>query len=86
MTPMSVGRVAVSVAVPVGRVFRPGALLLTALLTGCVTAAPGPVVTAPRFPDYPVPDIPVSLKAETDIVERHEAGWRRLQAGDLRGA
>ena len=67
-------------------IVRAGALLVVVLLAGCVSVAPGPVVSAPRFPDYPVPDVPASLKAEAAIVTRHETAWRKLQAGDLRGA
>lgn len=73
-----------------GRAFRAGncllLLLAAALVAGCVTAAPGPVVTTPRFPNYPMPDIPAALQAEATVVARHEAAWRRLQAGDLGGA
>ena len=63
------------------------AAAVVALAIACVPKnAPAPVVTTPRFPTYPQPDIPASLRASKDVLDRHDVAWRRLQAGDLRGA
>lgn len=45
-----------------------------------------PVNTAPRYPTYTQPAIPVGLVVPPAILERYDAGWLRLQAGDLRAA
>ena len=69
---------------------RPSAWLAAAcavLIVACAPkTAPPAVVTSPRFPTYPLPEIPAALRASRDIVERHDIAWRRLQSGDLRGA
>ncbi len=64
-----------------------GAAVLTAVaLAGCAKKAPvAPAPGAPRYPDFVEPAIPPGT-APPEIVERHEAGWRWLQAGDLRNA
>ena len=61
--------------------------VLAALVVACVPkTAPPAVVTSPRFPTYPQPEIPATLRASRDLVERNDLAWRRLQSGDLRGA
>jgi tetratricopeptide (TPR) repeat protein len=47
---------------------------------------PPPVVTTPKYPAYPMPDIPAALRVPADVQEHHRVAWLRLQAGDLRGA
>jgi tetratricopeptide (TPR) repeat protein len=64
-------------------------LALTALvLAGCASnpKAPAAAPGTPRFPDLPTLDIPANLVISADIRARHETGWQRLQAGDLRNA
>jgi tetratricopeptide (TPR) repeat protein len=63
------------------------AAVLAAVVVACGPKTPPPaVVTSPRFPTYPQPEIPAALRAPRDVVERHDLAWRRLQSGDLRGA
>jgi tetratricopeptide (TPR) repeat protein len=45
-----------------------------------------PVVTTAKFAQYPMPEIPPSLRVTGDLRERHGVAWQRLQAGDLGGA
>jgi tetratricopeptide (TPR) repeat protein len=62
---------------------------LTAVLAGCAShrAVPPPsAATAPRFPDYPMPDIPSTLRVPAAVADQHRAAWQWLQAGDLRRA
>jgi tetratricopeptide (TPR) repeat protein len=47
--------------------------------------APPPVPVAPRFPDFLPLSVPADLAAP-DLVDRHDAAWQTLQAGDLRAA
>ena len=61
-----------------------GALSVLVLLVAACAPRP-PVVTSPRFPDYPFPAVPEAL-AGTRSAERHAGAWRFLQAGDLRNA
>jgi tetratricopeptide (TPR) repeat protein len=62
-------------------------LLGVAALAACATVPPAASSAAsPRYPDYPVPDIPAALAVAPDVRDRHEDAWRRLQGGDLRGA
>lgn len=49
-------------------------------------AAVPPANVAPKYPAYPTPDVPAALKVTPDVRDRHSLAWRRLQAGDLRGA
>jgi tetratricopeptide (TPR) repeat protein len=62
-----------------------GAAVLCLLLGACASQ-PVAVATGPRFPDYPQPDVPASLRVAADLRDRQNEGWRRLQAGDLAGA
>ena len=63
------------------------ALLFLSLAGACAPRRPAipPPTAAPRFPDYvyPVPPAGVGTPAAR---ERHDLGWRWLQAGDLRTA
>jgi tetratricopeptide (TPR) repeat protein len=63
-----------------------GVLGMTLVSAACASVPPAPTVTAPKFPAFPTPVVPDSLGASAELRERHEIGWRRLQAGDLRGA
>ncbi len=62
--------------------------LVAAFGMSCASKPPPvpPAAVAPKFPDYPAPVVPAALRPDPALRERHEAGWRRLQAGDLRGA
>lgn len=59
-------------------------LVLVAAACATRTAAPPAVPGAPRFPDFIFPSYHPSAGAAAGT--RHEAGWRWLQAGDLRAA
>lgn len=63
------------------------AVLLLALSAACAarTAPVPPPTTAPRFPDFVFPSPPAGLGTPAAL-ERHDVGWRWLQAGDLRAA
>lgn len=64
------------------------AVILLLAASGCgktPPAAPAPNAP-PKYPDYPTPTVPATLIVPPDLLERHNLGWRRLQAGDLRGA
>ncbi len=51
------------------------------------TATPPPAMPAtPAYPDVPALVVPPSVAASGDTLARHDAGWRRLQSDDLRGA
>lgn len=59
---------------------------LGVLLSACAPkAGPPPAPGPPRFPDFVPPTAPADL-APLDVVQRHDAAWSSLQAGDLRGA
>ena len=45
-----------------------------------------PPSVAPRYPEFAVPTVPAALTVPQDLRDRHDVAWRRLQAGDLRGA
>ncbi len=64
-----------------------GVAALAALAAaGCARKPPvAPAPGAPRYPDFVVPAVPPGAAAP-EVVERHDAGWRWLQAGDLRNA
>jgi tetratricopeptide (TPR) repeat protein len=56
-----------------------------AAVSACASApAAGPA--AIKFPDVPALIVPDNAVATPEIRSKHEAAWRRLQAGDLRGA
>jgi tetratricopeptide (TPR) repeat protein len=63
------------------------AAVIARTVAGC---ASNPVVGSPAaaatIATYPVPDVPASLRASGDTLARHDAAWRRMQSGDLRGA
>jgi len=68
----------------------PSRIVLVAGLTavaGCAAKMPSapPAVTTPKFPDFIVPAPPQGL-GTLAALERHDVGWRWLQAGDLRAA
>ena len=54
-----------------------------ALISGC--AARVPVVTAPAYPDYPIPVVPAALEG-TPAAAEHRDAWAFLQAGQLEAA
>ena len=56
------------------------------LLSSCVARPVVPVVGAPRFPDFPTPEVPAALNVSAALRDQHFDGWRRLQTGDLRSA
>lgn len=70
-----------------GRRRRGGALLAAAAITlaGCASA-PAATPATDRYPDVPMLFVPDNAVASPEIRNRHDAAWRRLQAGDLRGA
>jgi tetratricopeptide (TPR) repeat protein len=70
----------------VNRVGQALALMLVTLVSSCApkTAAVPPVMP-PKFPDFIFPAVPEGL-GSTATLERHNLGWRWLQAGDPRAA
>jgi tetratricopeptide (TPR) repeat protein len=61
-------------------------LAVVVLVSACAPkVAPAPVVTAPRFPDYPRPGVPAAY-ADSPAAANASRGWAFLQAGDLRKA
>ena len=61
-------------------------LVLVAILPACAPKTTAvPPVTAPKFPDFIFPAVPEGLGAPA-VLERHNLGWRWLQAGDPRAA
>jgi tetratricopeptide (TPR) repeat protein len=64
------------------------AVLAAALVVGCTAKRPAdiPAPAVPRFPSYPAPEIPASVRVTADLRAQHDVAWRRLQSGDLRGA
>jgi tetratricopeptide (TPR) repeat protein len=63
------------------------AACLLILAAGCApkTLPAPPAVVTPRYPDYIFPAPPAGVGTPAAI-ERHQAGWGWLQAGDLRSA
>ena len=57
----------------------------TVVLAACASV-PRATGTGPAYPDLPSPSVPATLAATPELRERQAEGWRRLQAGDLRGA
>ena len=75
---------------PMSRLMTPALVALCALLAlavaGCAAKKPAlPEPAPPRFPDFVYPAVPAALAATPPAVA-HEAGWRWLQAGDLKEA
>jgi len=69
------------------RRWRVVAAPLVLALSACASNPPPPPAgLAPRYPDYPAPVIPATLRPAVDIRDLHDLAWRRLQAGDLGGA
>lgn len=61
-------------------------LALSFVAPACVSVPAGPPpAVAPRYPDLPVPDVPAGMGSAA-VRDRHDAAWRRLQAGDVRSA
>lgn len=69
---------------------RCAAVLLTAVFLGACTSTPPSsaisVPGAPRYADYPSPDIPAGLTVSDVVRTRHLNAWTALQAGDVRAA
>jgi tetratricopeptide (TPR) repeat protein len=66
---------------------RAAAACLLILATACApkTIPAPPAVSTPKYPDYIFPAAPAGVGTPAAI-ERHQAGWGWLQAGDLRSA
>jgi tetratricopeptide (TPR) repeat protein len=66
---------------------RAAAACLLILATACApkTIPAPPAVSTPKYPDYIFPAAPAGIGTPAAI-ERHQAGWGWLQAGDLRSA
>ena len=62
--------------------------LLLFVVSSCAKTPPAgpPASVPPKYPNYPTPTVPATLLVAPDLLDRHNLGWRRLQAGDLRGA
>ncbi len=72
------------------RVARAGlAAMVTALVwlaPGCAPKVVAPAVPgAPKYPDYVYPAVPASFK-DPQLLARHDAAWRLMQAGSTREA
>ena len=68
------------------RVGQALALVLVTLVSSCAPkTAAVPPVTPPKFPDFIFPAVPQGLGSPSTL-ERHNLGWRWLQAGDPRAA
>lgn len=61
-------------------------IVLLAGAAACARPVPPAMPAAPRFADVPGLEIPAGVAATPEVEERHTAGWRRFQSGDLRGA
>ncbi len=66
------------------------ALFVMLLAAGALTAsacghavAPPAVVTAPRYPEFSLPELLAGDARQPELVAQHDAAWRWLQAGDL---
>jgi tetratricopeptide (TPR) repeat protein len=83
---------------PSGLSQHPGSRVRRAVLVACAMAMLGvgacapkkpaelpAVAGAPKYPDFVFPAAPARL-ASPALAERHQIGWQRLQAGDLRAA
>src|SRR6185503_7976105 len=60
-------------------------LLVLAAACAAKTIPAPPAVTTPKYPDYIFPAAPAGVGTPAAI-ERHQAGWGWLQAGDFRSA
>jgi tetratricopeptide (TPR) repeat protein len=58
-------------------------VLLAVFAASCARSVAPPVVTTPRYPDYIFPTLSQPDSRQADLVQQHDAAWRRLQAGDL---
>jgi tetratricopeptide (TPR) repeat protein len=65
-----------------------GLLAVVALVAAgaCTPKTLPPANVAPKYPAFPTPDVPAALKVTAEVRDSHALAWRRLQAGDLRGA
>jgi tetratricopeptide (TPR) repeat protein len=62
------------------------AALAVLLMTACAAKVPPPVAPgAPRYPDFVFPQVP-DRAGDERMIARHDAAWRLLQTGDVRGA
>ena len=61
-------------------------LIVPTLLSACVARPVVPVAGAPRFPDFPTPEVPATLTVSAALRDDHFDAWRRLQSGDLQSA
>lgn len=60
---------------------------LLLVLGACASASPRPGATGTlRYPEFPVADVPASLKVPQEMRDRQALAWQRLQAGDVRAA
>lgn len=65
--------------------------LVVAMGLGLVGACAGrlppvPAATSPHYPEFIFPSVPPALARDAAAAERHQRGWRFLQANDLRNA
>ena len=66
---------------------RATVVVLALALSACASAPPKPGATATlRYPEFPAPEVPATLKVQQDMRDRQMLGWQRLQAGDTRAA
>ena len=63
-----------------------GVILAASGVAACATTPAPAGPSAPRYVDVPVLEVPGPLAGATGARLRHDAGWARFQAGDLRGA
>lgn len=64
-------------------------LAATLIIGACASAPPAASVGtpgAPRYAEYPSPEIPATLAATDAVRARHADAWNALQAGNLRAA
>lgn len=64
-----------------------GTIVALALAASCVPKNK-PVLTpgAPKYPDYPVMEVPADLRAAPEVRQQHDLAWQQFQAGDSRTA
>ena len=61
-------------------------IVLLAGAAACARPVPPAMPAPPRVVDLPGLEIPAGVVVTPEVEARHTAGWRRFQAGDLRGA